>query len=154
MVFRFLAVVMTAFLLSNAAKAENISAENPFAVMKEIRLAGHTAEMSKDDGGDPMIQAKTGEFQWTVLFYNCQNAKRCKSIQFYTWFTKPKPSLKKINEWNASNRFGRAYLDKAGDPILEMDLDLDKGGISKELFVESIKIWDEITTSFSDHVHD
>jgi hypothetical protein len=42
-------------------------------------------------------------------------------------------SLKSINEWNATKRFSRAYLDQEGDPVIEMDFDLG-GGVTIERF--------------------
>ena len=38
-------------------------------------------------------------------------------------------SLDKLNKWNKDKRFARAYKDDEGDPVLEMDVDLDFAGI-------------------------
>jgi hypothetical protein len=39
----------------------------------------------------------------------------------------PGTGLDKINKWNATQYFSRAYLDDEGDPALETELDLEKG---------------------------
>ena len=39
----------------------------------------------------------------------------------------PGTGLDKINKWNATKYFSRAYLDDEGDPALESELDLEKG---------------------------
>jgi hypothetical protein len=60
--------------------------------------------------------------------------------------------LERINEWNRSQRFGRAYLDKDGDPVIEMDLDLDDGGLSAALFADNLEFWDAVLGKFERHV--
>ena len=52
----------------------------------------------------------------------------------------------------ASERFGRAYLDKESDPILEMDVDLDDGGLSPDLFVDNLEFWTSVMPKFEKHI--
>ena len=61
-------------------------------------------------------------------------------------------SLERINEWNGTQRFGRAFLDKEKDPILQMDLDLDDGGISQLLFIDNIEFWTSVLGKFEQHI--
>lgn len=59
------------------------------------------------------------------------------SIQFYCyWFDAVTRS--KINDWNRTTRFSRAYLDDDGDPVLELDLDL-VGGVTEARIQDFIK---------------
>lgn len=44
----------------------------------------------------------------------------------------------RINEWNRTKRFSRAYLDAEGDPIIESDIDLE-GGITEKAMVAWIR---------------
>ncbi|MEZ4432641.1 MAG: YbjN domain-containing protein [bacterium] len=44
----------------------------------------------------------------------------------------------RINEWNRTKRFSRAYLDGEGDPIIESDIDLE-GGITQKAMVAWIR---------------
>lgn len=44
---------------------------------------------------------------------------------------KTRPTLQRTNEWNQRRRFSRAYLDAAGDAVLEADFDLE-GGVTQE----------------------
>lgn len=39
----------------------------------------------------------------------------------------PGTGLDKINKWNATKYFSRAYLDDEGDPALESEFDVEKG---------------------------
>ena len=43
------------------------------------------------------------------------------SMQLFAGFTQ-KASLNKINEWNRTKRYTRAYIDSEGDPGIEADL--------------------------------
>jgi hypothetical protein len=57
-----------------------------------------------------------------------------------------------MNEWNRGERFGRGYLDKENDPIIEMDLDLDDGGVAPLLFIDNIEFWASILSKFEKHI--
>ncbi|MEI9850087.1 MAG: YbjN domain-containing protein [Sphingomonas sp.] len=63
-------------------------------------------------------------------------------------FTDPVVSTDRINEWNRDHRYGRAYIDKEGDPVVEMDVDLDKGGISRALFDDYVATWGQVGATF------
>ena len=74
-------------------------------------------------------------------------------MQFHAGYELEQPfSLERINEHNRSQRFGRAYLDKEGDPNLEMDVDLDDGGMSAALFIDNIEFWASILGKFEDAI--
>lgn len=49
-----------------------------------------------------------------------------------------KTTLVKVNEWNRTKKFSRSYLDKDGDPMLQLDLDLE-GGIAKPRITDFLK---------------
>ncbi len=67
------------------------------------------------------------------------------SVQFYASVSGSNSTLEKVNDWNKTKRFSRSYLDKDGDPVLELDLDL-AGGITKSRFIDFLKT---CRTSFS-----
>lgn len=50
------------------------------------------------------------------------------AIQFHCGWVDTDVTLEKVNAWNRTHRFSRAYLDENGDPHLELDLDLAGGG--------------------------
>lgn len=61
-----------------------------------------------------------------------------------------KPTLEEMNKYAAENRFGRVYIDDEGDPIIEMDIDLEAGGMSRALFLDNLAYWDSIMVAFGD----
>jgi hypothetical protein len=136
------ALVAAAFLTVAApALAQNVSADaQKLAAL--LTGAGYQGQLGTDSTGDPMITSGTGGTRFVVLFYNCTNHQGCTTIQFQTaWGMKVKPSLSAINEWNRKHRFARAYLDDVGDPGLMMDVNLDKGGMSPDLFRDNLGVW-------------
>jgi len=105
--------------------------------------------LGTDGVGDPMITSKVAGTTYQIFFYNCTNHTNCATVQFHSGYHLPKPvTLDQINHWNSSERFGRAYLDKVNDPILEMDVDLDDGGVAPLLFIDNIEFWASVLPKF------
>ena len=89
--------------------------------------------------------------QWSVFGYDCENETGCSEIQFRSVFhdsAAPDLLLSKMNDWNASNRFSRAYLANSSNVILEMDVYLH-GGQSLKNIREQITIWRQSVRRFS-----
>lgn len=135
------------------AHAQMVRAQDPAGVMRALQGAGYTAKLETDKVGDPMITSSVGGTSFQVMFYNCTNHKECATVQLHAGYNfTDKVSLAQINEWNRSQRFGRAYLDKVNDPILEMDLDLDDGGLSTLLFQDNMEFWATVLGKFEKHI--
>ena len=135
------------------AHAELVRAQDPGSVLRAIQAAGHEASLTTDKVGDPMIKTSMNGTTFQVFFYNCTDHRECATVQFHSGYDLSKHvSLDQINEWNTSQRFGRAYLDKEGDPILEMDVDLDDGGLSVLLFQDNLEFWDSVLGKFEKHI--
>lgn len=145
------AAAMGAYALP--AHAQMVRAQDPQSVVSAMQGAGYTAKLGVDKVGDPKIDSSVSGSRFTVFFYNCTANKACATIQFHSGYdiTTPVP-LERINEWNRSQRFGRAYLDKEGDPVIEMDLDLDDGGLSAALFTDNLEFWDAVLGKFERHI--
>lgn len=56
-------------------------------------------------------------------------------------------TLRDVNEWNRTKLFTRAYLDNDGDPVLEMDVDLD-GGVTIARIKDSIRTYNVSLAAF------
>ena len=135
------------------AQAQNITAD-PNAVAAVLKGQGLTVEMTKDNDGDPLIRSSFGENQgFSVYFYGCTNHLHCTTMQFYAGFKESKADTTKINEWNRTKRFGRAYIDTDGQPAVEMDVDLDDGGMSKALFIDNLEFWQALMKAFPDFIY-
>ena len=107
-------------------------------LMEEL---GTDPTLDRDGVGDPMIEAFNGGVEYTVFFYDCDDAKRrsCQSLLFYFGISLDGgTSAAEMNTWNAESRFTRAYMDEVGDPILEMDVVL-YGGLSETAIAERLR---------------
>lgn len=93
-----------------------------------LQKAGYKATLSKDDGGDPMIDSAADGHNFKIYFYDCDAAKRCKALQFSAGFDlKQGLTLAKANEWNRKNRYLKVYLDDDGDPYVQYDVNVNAG---------------------------
>jgi len=135
------------------AQAQMVRAQNPDSVVRALQQGGYAAKLGVDKTGDPMITSGVSGTTFQVLFYNCTNNTACATVQFHVGYDlSTQITLEQINAWNRSQRFGRAYLDKDNDPILEMDVDLDDGGLSALLFIDNVEFWASVVGKFETHI--
>ncbi len=142
-----------ACVASPAVAASNVVAEIG-QVADVMKRGGYSVEVKKEDGTD-YIRAKRGKDNYTfsVFFNGCAEGtmRDCKSVQFYSGFTpKSKPGLEAMNAYARDNRWGRVYLDKDGDPVIEMDVDLEKGGMPEVLFLDNIEYFEAVLDRFGE----
>jgi hypothetical protein len=149
----FKSAALLALVTAAPATAQMVRAQDPQSVVKAMQATGYTAQLTTDPTGDPMIRSAASGTNFQVFFYNCTDHKACATLQFHSGYhLKTSPTLAAINEWNKGQRFGRAYLDKDNDPILEMDVDLDDGGLSQALFSDNLEFWTSILGNFEKHI--
>ncbi|MFL6857904.1 MAG: YbjN domain-containing protein [Allosphingosinicella sp.] len=135
------------------ASAQMVRAQDPGSLVRALQQGGYAAKLGTDKVGDPMITSGVAGTTFQIFFYNCTNHKECATVTFHSGYDlDTSPGLDKMNEWNRGKRFGRGYLDKENDPILEMDVDLDDGGEAPLLFIDNIEFWASILTDFEKHI--
>jgi hypothetical protein len=100
-------------------------------VANMVKAMGHTAEISLDDEGDPLVKVKSDDLAYQVVFYQCEEGA-CGSLQLRAWWSLDQPAqMSWMNRYNYGKRVGRAYLDGDGDPNIELSIWMN-GGISQE----------------------
>jgi hypothetical protein len=135
------------------AGAQMVRAQDPPSLVRALQGAGYAAKLGTDKVGDPMITSGVAGTTFQIFFYNCTAHKDCATVTFHSGYDlTASPGLERMNEWNRGKRFGRGYLDKEDDPILEMDVDLDDGGLSPLLFIDNIEFWASIVADFEKHI--
>lgn len=140
-------------IATNPAQAELVNAQNPAAIKTILESRGWPATLIEEDGKDPYIESSRNNLQFLVIFMNCTDNRRCKTLQYYMGFNDAKNlDLERFNEWNKNKRFARAYKDDEGDPVLEMDVDLDFAGIPRENVGETLNTWASLMDSFREHI--
>jgi hypothetical protein len=152
MIFRS-AIAAGALILALSAHAYAqalVTGADTEEILEAARELG-SAEMTSQPNGDPQITGKINDIAYQVYFRNCTNNENCEDLKFYLGFLDNKPSLEKINEWNATKRFSRAYLDQDEDACVEMDLDLVQG-VSAEYLDAQFAIWGLVVEQYSEFV--
>lgn len=145
----------TAAFAAAPALAQQVTATDPQTVVQALSASGYQAQLTKDNSGDPMIRSSSSGSGFLIYFYNCTSGAACATVQFHASYdttTESAPSLETINKWNREQRFGRAYLDAQGDPAIEMDVDLDDGGMSQELFIDNLEFWVVVMARFEETI--
>jgi hypothetical protein len=130
-------VVITAVALLTApgfappiAAQEVLSEVSTEQLRKLLEGMGYEVEQTKEDVLRFAIEGHT------ALIINKKT-----NLQLYSYFEKKKKmDLKKVNEWNATKRFSRVYLDQDGDAVIEWDVDLE-GGTTAGGIKESIRTY-------------
>jgi Putative bacterial sensory transduction regulator len=134
---------------SSPSNSQLIDATDPNKILEIARSYGDV-ELKKDSDGDPLIIGTMDGMKYAILFYGCKSGKDCDDIQFAAaWSTKI--PMDKINTWNRTKRYGRAYIDSDGDPGLKMIVNIDYG-VSKENLKDTFNWWKRILTDFNREV--
>jgi hypothetical protein len=151
---RILRVAATALALSFAsipfAQAREIPSDGVTLedVQAWLRESGNEAQITNDGAGHTIVSSKLGSTKFGVYMFDCNNGKRCGSVQFASgWPTGGRIQVAKVNEWNRTKRWGRAYLDESGGIWLECDVDLTPGG-SYELLNDMFATWKKSVEGF------
>lgn len=150
---KWLGPVAALFAFAMPAHAQMVRAQDPQSVVAALQGAGYAARLGTDRAGDPMIASGALGRNFQIIFYNCTANKDCATVSFHSGYNVVTPvSVDRINEWNRSQRFGRAYVDKEGRAVLEMDVDLDEGGLSRLLFIDNVQFWSSALGKFEQHI--
>ena len=148
-----LALVAAFGLAATPAAAQMVRGQDPQSLVTALKAAGYTAQLGTDRVGDPMITSGFNGTTFQIFFYNCTDHRECATVTFHSGYDlASSPTLEHMNVWNRGKRFGRAYLDTENDPILEMDVDLDDGGLSALLFIDNIEFWASVLGEFERHI--
>jgi Putative bacterial sensory transduction regulator len=139
--------LMLAASVSTGAEAQQVNASDPQAIVKLISGKGYQAEII-NTSSVPAIRSSDSGVTFIIFFMNCELDKNCKSLQFYTGFADMAVPLDKLNKWNSAHRFARTYLDDETDPVMEMDINLDYGGVSEANFIDTFTIWLDLLSQF------
>lgn len=130
-----------------AAQAQSNIDGSSLAAILEVAKGYGSAELEKDSYGDPRIRGRLSGRSYAVYFHGCKGGTNCTSIQFHWGIDVKGVPLSKINEWNRTKRFGKAYLDSKGELNVELDVNM-KGGLSKANLDDTFDFWKTVVTTF------
>jgi hypothetical protein len=154
MIRKFIVTGVAVGTLTTAAQAEQVVATNPTTIVRSLQGAGYRAELGKDGTGDPLISSSSSGSGFQIYFYGCAKNSTCKTVQFSASYEDAKPSLSRINEWNSGKRWGQAFIQDDGSARVQMDVDLEKGGMPTVLFVDNLEYWVATMSTFEKFIAD
>lgn len=129
---RWLALAAVAVVLAGPVSAqqlrERLTAEQLNGLLRSKGLDGTVNEK-----GNVVLQNNGSK----IVFFVANQ-----TLQAYFGLRGTTATIITMNEWNKTKRFGRAYLDAEGDPVVELDYDLE-GGVSDD----SVKVWFDTVTA-------
>ena len=138
-------------------KDEILGRMTPGEITRIMQENGYAAYVDEDGEGDPMIIANADGTKFGLVFFDCEKDgampdRYCTDLEFMAIYdVDKKPALVKLNEWNAGQAFGKAYLRDETSVSLEMPINLAKG-VSESFIVSSLEWWASIMTSFDKHM--
>lgn len=155
MMTRRLCYVATALAIalatSTVARAKDIPSDGITFddAMTWLKDQGHAAKIATDGAGNKNVETSAGDTTFGVYLLDCSN-DHCGSIQFVAnWPASAKISATRVNEWNRTKRWARAYLDGSNRLWLEFDADLTPGG-TYELLDDELATWKKTLDSAKD----
>lgn len=152
MIKTFITASAALLLFAGPANAQMVRAQDPGSIVRALQGAGYKADLTKDDSGDPLIKSTSEGSAFAIFFFGCTKNVDCRTIQFFAGYTDKTPTLSQLNDWNSRKRFGRAYVSDKGAARIEMDVDLDDGGISTKLFEDNLEFWVLLMSQFEKHI--
>jgi len=122
------------------------------AIAGVLRNKGFTADITKDNEGDPMISSAAAGAKFIVFSMAATTRRAATAIQFFAGYNRAGVSIETINNWNRDNRFGRAYLSsKDQTPRVEMDV-LSNHGFTTEALADDLDTWQRVMGHFQTHI--
>lgn len=145
-------LVVAAFLCGGvqAADASLIDGSDPQAVVAIAERFG-PARLDRDPDGNPLVIGKLDETVYIVEFFGCTGGVDCHAIRFRASYGQPGLSDQEMGEWNRDERFLKAFLDDAGDPVIHMSVNLT-GGVSEAMLNAAFARWTSAAARFEDFI--
>lgn len=137
---------------SQAQTSTLLDATNVNDILEIAKTYG-SAEMQTTSAGDPQIVGRIDNARYVLFFEGCKENLNCRNLQFYAGWAvgDKKVSSERINEWNRTKRWGKAYLDREGDPAIELDVNLYRG-VSRPNFDDTFDWWKVVMKEFRQYI--
>lgn len=124
---------------------------DPDVVAGLMTGAGMKVTHTTSAEGAPMLESSVDGVDFVVYFYECMPI--CASMQFSAGFDLDEAMpMEMANLWNRDRRFGRVYLDRTGDPYIEMDIGLAGDGIGRKNFDDALETWRILLQDFREFI--
>jgi len=146
-----LAAALT-FAWATPGQAQTVVASNPNTVAQALQAAGYRAQVGRDEQGNPKIESAANGSNFIVYFFDCENGRACRAVQFHASYEMSPPSLETLNAWNRDHRYGRAFISNNNFPSMEMDVDLEPAGMTRALFLDNLELFVALLPQFEETI--
>ncbi len=147
--FKLLAAMLAITIAGWSVPAAAQATANPATIAAALQRAGLPAKINTPtDGSPPYIESSKDGTTFAVFMLNCQSGRNCTTIQFFAGFPDNRANPDSMNVWNRENRFGRGYISDKGSARIEMDVDMDAGGMSQPLLDDNVSVWTAAMAKF------
>ena len=141
------ACLICIFASSAMASNDIVTASDHGAVL-EIAKGFGSADLSTTGKGTPVLKGRMDGTKYAIWFSGCTEGNSCSALQFLGVWKIKNFSSEKINTWNTQKMYSKAYIDKDGDLILEMDVFM-RYGMTKKNLEEVFDLWQTSLKHFS-----
>ena len=150
----FIAVLLTAWSGAvSSSYAQNVDASDPQQIASILQELGFRAKLETTSNNTPRIESSSGGKFFYIYFVGCKDGANCKAINFSTyWIFEKKVAIETVNAWNLEKFVGKAFLDKDGDVFLQFFVNLDKGGVERKNFEDTIEWWQLALGQFGKYI--
>jgi hypothetical protein len=147
------AVVVTAVAVAVAPGAgwagKVVTPTDLLSIVEVFQELGEV-NLGRDSAGDPKLSGVVDGVKYQGIMYKCTDGRDCKVVLLRaSWsITEDKPSLSFVNKWNAEKLFGRAFIDKDGDPGVDLAVNLEDG-VTLENLKSTARLWRIVLKQYS-----
>lgn len=108
-----------------------------------------SARVDRDDDGQEYVAGSIDGINYALDVYNCD--PECADLTFTASFEMNGVTDAMMNEWNASRRFGKAYIRSDGDAVLQIAINT-RYGITVETFRDDLVWWETVLTDYVEFI--
>ena len=141
------AVLAIALLAAAPAVAETLTEQGVTREQMVKIMTAHSlpARIDKDSSGNVIVKSRVTDVNFDVYFFDCTDGS-CREIQFAAGWTNNTASPDRINEWNTTKRYIRAY-SKPGK-VIWAEQDVIVGRTTTENIDEYLTTWATVIAIF------
>ncbi len=141
-------IALAALALATPAHAQaTVDPEHIAALLKD---AGYPTEFVGEQAGYRQILTKSGDYDFSVELYDCNAGKACELLLLRTTFRKSDSVTKEaVDAYSSQQPQGRMFLDRRGNPAIELEFDLTKSSLTDAQFTDALKSWDTMLVNYA-----
>lgn len=108
-----------------------------------------SARLERDDDGQEYVAGSIDNINYALDVYNCE--PDCADLTFTASFEIDGITDAMMNEWNATRRFGKAYIRSDGDAVLQIAINT-RYGITVETFRDDLVWWETVLIDYVEFI--